>query len=86
MFYYTFSVINDMFDPGTAPLYDTLLHDNSNSNIKIVNNSIYHFLWNPTDFSSDIVFENLSCLWIVFINSVFQVSPQKRVRGLRSGE
>ena len=49
----------------------------SNSNIKIVHNSIEHFLWNPSDFSFD---EVLSCLWIVFINSVFQVLPQKIVR------
>ena len=49
----------------------------SNSNINIVYNSIEHFLWNPSDFSSDDV---LSCLWIVFINSVFQVPPQKIVR------
>ena len=49
----------------------------SNSNIKIVHNSIEHFLWNPSDFSSDDV---LSCLWIVFTNSFFQVPPQKIVR------
>ena len=49
----------------------------SNSNIKIVHNSIEHFLWNPSDFFSDNV---LSCLWIVFANSVFQVLPQKIVR------
>ena len=49
----------------------------SNSNIKIVHNSIEHFLWNPSDFFSDDV---LSCLWIVFTNSVFQVLPQKIVR------
>ena len=81
MFYYTFSVINDRFDPGI-----TLLYDSSNSNIKIAHNCIEHFLWNLSDFSSDVVFENLCCLWIVFINSVFQVPPQKIVRGLRSGE
>ena len=49
----------------------------SNSNIKIVHNSIEHFLWNPSDFFSDDV---LSCLWIVFKKSVFQVLPQKIVR------
>ena len=54
----------------------------SNSNIKIVHNSINHFLWNPSDFSSDDV---LSCLWIVFTNSVFQVLPEKIGR-LRSWE
>ena len=48
-----------------------------NSNIKIVHNSIEHFLWNPSDFSSD---DALSCLWIVFTNSVFQVPPQKIFR------
>ena len=51
-------------------------HSN-NSNIKIVHNSIEHFLWNPSDFSSDDV---LSCLWIVFTNSVIQVPSLKIVR------
>ena len=74
-FYYTFIVINNMFDPSTTPKYDS-----SNSNIKIVYKSIEHFLWNLSDFSSDVVLENLSCLWIVFINSVFQLPPQKIVR------
>ena len=73
MFYYTFLVINDMFDPGTVPLCDS-----SNPSIKIVHNSIEHFLRNPSDFSSAVVFENLRCLWFVFINSVFQV-PLKKI-------
>ena len=64
-----------MFDPGTAPLYDS-----SNSNIKIAHNSFEHFLCNSSDFFSDVVFENLCCLWIVFRNSVFQVASQKIVR------
>ena len=51
----------------------------SNSNIKIVH-SIEHFLWNPSDLSSDDV---LSCLWIVFTNSVFQVTFQKIVRHVK---
>ena len=42
-----------------------LWQHSSNSNIKIVNNSIEHILWNPSGFSSDDV---LSCLWIVFTN------------------
>ena len=54
-----------------------LWQHSSNLNIKIVHNSIEHFLWNPSDFFSDDV---LSCLWIVFTNSVFQVPPQKIVR------
>ena len=49
----------------------------SNSNIKIVHNSVEHFLWNPSDFFSDDV---LCYLWIVFTNSIFQVPPQKIVR------
>ena len=49
----------------------------SNSNIKIVHNSIEHFLWNSSDFFSDDV---LSCLWVFFTNSAFQVPPQKIVR------
>ena len=71
MFYYTFSVINTMFVPCTALLYEL------NSNNEIVHNSTEHFLYNPSDFFSDDV---LSCLWIVFTNSVFQVPPQKIVR------
>ena len=65
MFYYTFSVINTMFVPCTALLYEQN---------KIVQNSIEHFLCNPSDFFSDDV---LSCLWIVFPNSVFQVLPSE---------
>ena len=49
----------------------------SNSNIKIVHNSIAHFLWNPSNFFSGCV---LSCLWIVSTNSAFQVPCQKIVR------
>ena len=52
------------------------------SQLVLIHNSIEHFLWNPSDFSSDVVFEKLCCLWIVFINSVFQVPPQKIVRGV----
>ena len=60
-----------MFVPCTALLYE------QNSNNKIVHNSIEHFLCNPSDFFSD---DALSCLWIVFTNSVFQLPPQKIVR------
>ena len=35
---------------------------------------------NPSDFYSDVIFDNLCCLWIVLINSFFQVVPQKIVR------
>ena len=49
----------------------------NNSNNNIFHNSIEHFLCNLSDSFSDDV---LSCLWIVFTNSVFQVAPQKIVR------
>ena len=47
IFYYTFLVINTMFVPCTV------WQHSSNSNIKIVHNSIKHFLWNLSDFFSD---------------------------------
>ena len=71
MFYYTFSVINTIFVPRTSLLCS------SNSNIKIIHNSIEYILCNPSDFfSNDVLF----CLWIVFTNFIFQVLPQKIVR------
>ena len=45
----------------------------SNWNIKIVDNSIEHFLLSPSDFSSDDV---LSCLWILFTNCL-SVTPSE---------
>ena len=51
-----------------------LWQHSSNSNIKIVHNSIDHFLRNLSDFSSDDVF---SCLRIAFTNSVFQLPPSE---------
>ena len=57
--------------------------DSSNSNIKIVHNSIHHFLWNLPDFSfSDVVFESLCGVWIIFINSIFQVPPRKKINNI----
>ena len=47
----------------------------SNSNIKIVHNSIKRFLWNPSDFFSDDV---LSCLWIIFTNCLSGKSSENR--------
>ena len=75
IFYNTFSVINTMFVRSMHCA--AVWQHSSNSNTKIVHNSIEHFLWNLSDFFSDDV---LSCLWIVFTNSVFQVPPQKIVR------
>ena len=74
MFYYTFSVINVMFVPCTALLYDSKA---ATWTLKLSTTLLTKFLWNPYDFSSDDV---LSCLWIVFTNSFFQVPPQKIVR------
>ena len=70
MFCYTFSIINTMFVPCTVLLYD-------NTNIKIVHNSVEHFLWNPSDFFSDDV---LSYQWIAFTNSVFQLPPSENIQ------
>ena len=74
MFYYTFSVINTLFVPCTALLYDSTV---TTQTLKL----------SPTllgiscgirliTFSDDL----LSCLSIVFTNSIFQVPPRKIVR------
>ena len=47
---------------------DAVWQHSSNSNIKILHKYIAHFLLNPSDFSTDVVFENL---WIVFANYLF---------------
>ena len=71
MFYYTFSCyVRSMH-------HTAVWQHSSNSNIKIVQNSIEHFLGNSSDFFSDAVH---SCLRIVFTNLVFQVPPQRIVR------
>ena len=74
MFYYTFLVINTMLVPCTALLYDITA-----ATRKLKLSTIGNSLWNSSDFPSDDV---LSCLWIVFTNSVFQVPPRKIVRRL----
>ena len=51
-----------------------LWQHSSNSNNKIAHNSIEHFWCNLSDFFSDDV---LSCLWIIFTNSVFQALPSE---------
>ena len=73
--YYNFSVINAMFVPCTTQLYDSTA---ATRTLKLSTTLLSNFLWNPYDFSPDDV---LSCLWIIFTNSVFQVSPQKRLPG-----
>ena len=52
----------------------------SKSSIKIVHNSIEHFLYSPPDLFFD---DALSCLWIVFTKSVIQVPPYKIVRRVK---
>ena len=62
MFYYTFSVINTMYDPCTGLLYDSTA-------------ATWTLKLSPCDFSSDDV---LSRLWIVFTNSVSPPHFSKR--------
>ena len=49
----------------------------SNSNIKIVHNSIEYFLWNPSDSFSD---DALSCLWIFFHKLCLLSTPSENRR------
>ena len=69
MFYYTFSVINTMFAPCTALLYHST---GTTRTLKLSTTLLSMSCWNPSDFSFDDV---LSCLWIVFTNTVFQIPP-----------
>ena len=74
MFYYTFSVINTMFVPCTALLYDSTVTTRKlklSATLLSISCGI-----RLISFSDDV----LSCLWIVFTNSIFQVTPQKIVR------
>ena len=74
MFYYTFSVINTMFVPCTALLYDSTVTTRTlNLSATLLSISCGIRLISFSD-------EVLSCLWIVFTNSIFQVTPQKIVR------
>ena len=70
VFYYTFSVINAVFVSYTALLYDSTA---ATRTLKFSTTLLSIFLWNPSDFSSDV----LSCLWIVFTDTVFQVPLRK---------
>ena len=71
MFYYTFSVINTMSVPYTALLYDsTAATPTLKLSITLLSiSSGIHLI--PFPFSDDV----LSCLWIVFTNSIFQAPP-----------
>ena len=74
MFYYTFSVINTMFVPCTA-----LLNDSTAATRTLKLFTILLSISCGINLISLLIIV-LSCLWIVFTNSVFQVPPQKIVR------
>ena len=74
MFYYTFSVINTMFVPCT-----TLLHDSTAATRTLKLFTILLSISCGISLISLLIIV-LSCLWIVFTNSVFQVPPQKIVK------
>ena len=66
-----------MLNPSTI-----LLNDSSDANVEILNNSVQHFSQNPFDFSLNVFFECLSCLWVILLHPVFQLFPKKVVRGI----
>ena len=70
MFYYTFSVINTMFVPCTALLYDSTA---ATRTLKLF--TIILSISCEVNLISLLII-SLSCLWIVFTNSAFQVFPQ----------
>ena len=74
MFYYTFSVINTMFVPCTA-----LLNDSTAATRTLKLFTILLSISCGINLISLLIIA-LSCLWIVFTNSAFQVFPQKIVR------
>ena len=74
MFYYTFSVINTMFVRCTALLYDSTA---ATRTLKLFTNLLSISCGISLILLLIIV---LSCLWIVFTNSVSQVPPRKIVR------
>ena len=74
MFCYTFSVINTLFVSCTALLYDSTVTTRTlklSATLLSISCGI-----RLISFSDEV----LSCLWIVFTNSIFQVPPQKIVR------
>ena len=74
MFYQTFSVINTLFVPCTALLYDSTV---TTQTLKLSATLLsISFGIRLITFSDDV----LPCLPIVFANSIFQVPPQKIVR------
>ena len=74
MFYYTLTVINTLFVSCTALLYDSTVTTRTlKLSATLLSISCEIRLISFSD-------EVLSCLWIVFTNSTFQVPPQKIVR------
>ena len=74
MFYYTFSVINTMFVPCTALLYDSTA---ATRTLELF--TILLSISCGINLISLLIIV-LSCLRIVFTNSVFQVLSQKKIR------
>ena len=72
MFYYAFSLINTMFVPCTSLLYDSTA---STQTLKL-STTLLSISCGIRLISFPIM-SSLSCLWIVFTNSVFQVPSQK---------
>ena len=63
-----------MFNRGTS-----LLDDVCHSGIKIVHDSLQHVIRNSPDFSLDVFFQPVNCVWVVLIHSLLQVAPEKVV-------
>ena len=80
MFYYTLSVINSMFVPWTL-----LLHDSTAATEALKLSTILLSISCGIRLISFLMMSSLSCLWIVFTKSVFQV-PLQKIGGLRSWE
>ena len=76
MFYYTFSVINTMFIPCTTLLYNSTA---ATRTLKL-STTLLSICFGIHLISLHFSFGILSCLWIVFTNSVFQLPRQKLVR------
>ena len=66
------NIINNMLNPST-----TLLNDSSDPNVEILHNSVQHFSRNPSDFSLNVFFQCLSCLWVIWYSLSFRY-PQRK--------
>ena len=62
---FTYLVTNYVFNPGVS-----LLDDIRHSDIEIVHDPLQNVIWNSADFSFNVFFESLNCVWIVLIHSL----------------